>query len=302
MTSYRTDGTVGEWAKEKLDILHRYLGAYTTILRKYGFDDYYYVDAFAGQGRSELRSDKSTDGSEDLLSKIAAFRTEDVAEAEYVNGSALVALDIEHPFKKYIFIERDSERVAKLREIGLASPLQSRIEILAGDANAELTKRLLESGIDWGRNRGVVLLDPFGLHVPWSTLELLARTKALEVIINFPVGMAIQRLLPRSGRFSEEQRLKLTEYFGSPEWEPLLYEDAKDLFGEVTRTKTANSGDQLAKWYRGRLRDLFGHAALPRLITNGQGGHLYYLLHAGPNATGVKIANEVLMRSAKLVR
>jgi three-Cys-motif partner protein len=133
-------------------------------------------------------------------------------------------------------------------------------------------------------------------------LEKLTKTNALEVIINFPVGMAIQRLLPRSGKFSEEQRAKLTQYFGSAEWEPLLYHASTDLFGEASLNKVSDSGDRLAKWYRDRLKELFGFATLPRLITNRQGGHLYYLIHAGPNQTGVKIANDVLMKSTKAIR
>jgi len=122
------------------------------------------------------------------------------------------------------------------------------------------------------------------------------------VIVNLPVGMAIQRLLPRSGQFSDDQRKSLCDYFGSPDWEALLYHDATDLFGEKTRSKIESSGDRLAKWYRARLKELFGFSTMPRLITNNQGGHLYYLIHAGPNETGVKIANEVLMKSGKLVR
>lgn len=302
MTSYRTDGTVGEWAKEKLDILSRYLSAYTTILRKYGFQDYYYVDAFAGEGRSELRINKEHASGESLLSEAASFRVENSEEAEYIDGSPQVALEIAHPFKKYIFIEKDPKRVAKLSLLKANSELVERIEILEGDANVQLIDRLLNSGINWTKNRGVVLLDPFGLHVPWQTLEKLSKTEALEVIINFPVGMAIQRLLPRSGQFSEEQRSKLTQYFGSSEWEQLLYRASTDLFGEASLSKVSDSGDHLAKWYRTRLRDLFGFATLPRLITNRQGGHLYYLIHAGPNETGVKIANDVLMKSTKVVR
>ncbi len=301
MTSYKTDGTVGEWAREKLDVLGRYLSAYTTILRKYGFQDYYYVDAFAGEGRSALRSEKEADN-EPLLSQIAAFRREDPAEIEFIDGSPLVALGVRHSFKKYIFIEKNPKRLDKLRAIAANSPLRERIEIVAGDANDALKDRLLSSRINWTRNRGVVLLDPFGLQVPWSTIEMLARTAALEVIVNFPVGMAIQRLLPKSSQFSAQQRKRLTEYFGAPDWEALLYAESSDLFGGTVRTKVSDSGNRLAKWYRDRLRQAFGHATMPRLITNRQGGHLYYLLHAGPNETGVKIASDVLMKGGKLVR
>ena len=59
---------------------------------------------------------------------------------------------------------------------------------------------------------------------PWSTIADIAETKIMEVLINFPVGMAIQRLLKRSGEFTDKQRARLDSYFGSTEWFDLLYE------------------------------------------------------------------------------
>ena len=45
----------GEWTQEKLDILHRYLDAYTTALKDQNFR-LIYVDAFAGEGYYEPKS------------------------------------------------------------------------------------------------------------------------------------------------------------------------------------------------------------------------------------------------------
>jgi three-Cys-motif partner protein len=75
----------------------------------------------------------------------------------------------------------------------------------------------------------VVFLDPFGMQVPWSTLEALAKTKAIEVLINFPLGMAIQRLLTRSGEIPEGWQMSLDTFFGSPEWRTIVYEEGEDL-------------------------------------------------------------------------
>ena len=80
------------------------------------------------------------------------------------------------------------------------------------------------------------------MQVPWSTLVRLAKTEAIEVLINFPVGMAIQRLLKRSGEFSERERKKLDEYFGTEEWFSLLYREKQDLFGN-NLIKIRSSGD-----------------------------------------------------------
>lgn len=66
------------------------------------------------------------------------------------------------------------------------------------------------------------------------------------------------------------------------------------LFGQDEVTKAENSGERLVKWYGERLEQSFGYVSSPYLVTNSRGGHLYYLLFAGPNKTGAKIATDVL--------
>jgi len=302
MTSYITDGTVGPWAKEKLELLRRYLEAYTTILRTKNFQDFYYIDAFAGAGQAPLRQPKQVNNAQLLGLEIASYRLNDEGEISYVKGSPRIALELKHPFSKYIFIEKNPERVAELLKIADNYELASCTEILNYDAADAIRKKLLSGQINWRRNRGIVFLDPFGLQVPWDIVQSIAKTGALEVIVNFPVGMAIQRLLPRHGQFSDSQREKLNSYFGSGEWESLVYAESTDLFGEQSRSKVDSSGRKLAMWYRNRMKDVFGFSSLPRLITNQQGSHLYYLIHAGPKELGVNIANDVLFKGRPIIR
>lgn len=141
----------------------------------------------------------------------------------------------------------------------------------------------------------MVFLDPFGMQVPWGTLESLGATKAIEVFLNFPVGMAIQRLLPRdTGKITKQRRAMLDEYFGSPEWFDIAYRKSLTLFGDEADEKIEQSGKRLVKWYRGRLKEAFGFASKAALIRNTRGGHLYYLMLASPKGTGVKIADYIL--------
>ena len=299
MTSYVRDGTGGKWAAEKLECLEKYLSAYTTILRKQSdrFQGYFYIDAFAGAGRARLR-DKPQDAAEELqlIFQIAEFGESDEERVEYIDGSPKIALGIEYPFTNYIFIDNNAERISKLQELKEAYADSRDISIREGNSNVELRDLVVESNIDWRRHRAVALLDPFGMQVPWGTIETLANTRAIGVIVNFPVGMAIQRLLPQSGEFSPNQRAMLTHYLGSPDWESVVYEETPDLFGETRISKVDQSGHRLAKWYQERLTRMFGFGARPRLIRNSQGGHLYYILFAGPNAVGAKIASHVLSR------
>lgn len=296
MTSYVTDGTVGPWAKEKLECLGKYLHAYTTILRKQQWcEGFIYFDAFAGAGKAPLRQYDKPEQEENLLLSVAGYINEEEAEAEtYVHGSPKVALNLEHPFTEYIFIEKSAERVNELAEIQKEHGDKRKITILEGDANEQIKNHLLKEGsYNWKKYRAVAFLDPFGMQVPWSTIEAIGKTGAIELILNLPVGMAIQRLLPKSGQFSDDQRQKLTEYFGSPDWESVVYEEKNDLFG-MLKTKKHDAGEQLAKWYQKRLKEAYGYCPKPRLIKNTRGTHLYYLLWAGANSTGAKIASDVL--------
>ena len=49
----------GDWTKDKLDMVERYLNAYTTALKKKDYFRLMYIDAFAGSGIINLKkSDK----------------------------------------------------------------------------------------------------------------------------------------------------------------------------------------------------------------------------------------------------
>lgn len=113
--------------------------------------------------------------------------------------------------------------------------------------------------------------------------------------MNLPVGTIVQRLLQKEGRISTERQALLDDLFGSTGWRSVVYEDKPTLFGSETR-KIEESGKRLAIWYRDRLKALFGYSAGPRLVRNTNGGHLYYLIFAGPNKTGARIAEEILLK------
>jgi hypothetical protein len=121
------------------------------------------------------------------------------------------------------------------------------------------------------------------LKIPWGALQFL----------NFSVGMSIQRLLKRNGKFTEKQRGKLDEYFGDPGWFDVVYTKPIGLFGDI-QSKAEDAEERLVEWYRERLGNAFGNVSSAYLIRNSHGGHLYVLIFAGPNQTGAKIANDIL--------
>ena len=293
----------GPWVREKLGCLEKYLSAYTTILRRQKWvKGYFYIDAFAGSSNLKLRKETEEESETLYLLEPAEYTSEDSGTAEYIKGSPRVALGIRHPFTDYFFIEVDDERIKELeklkREVVGGKP---RIHIRKQNCNEYMTEWLQTMQGKWHTWRGVIFLDPFGMQVPWSTIEMIAKTGAIEILINFPVGMSIQRLLKRNGEFTPTIRTKLDSYFGTDEWFDILYRQNIDIFGEMTTEKVGNSGDKLVKWYRKRLQQVFGFVTTAREVQSTLGRPLYYLIFAEPNEKGAKIAKEVLEQGARRV-
>jgi len=299
MTKKPQTGDVGPWAKEKLDALRQYLEFYTRVLKyqQSWLRGTIFVDAFAGSGLSRVRK-KATEPPHPGLFPIGP--EPDGEEIEYLKGSPRQALEIANPFDSYIFIDRHPANAAELRSLAKAHAATRTIEVRQEDANIAL-KNLLARSIDWAHYRAVVFLDPFGMQVPWATIEALARTKAIEVMINFALGMAIQRLLTKSGDIPEGWQMSLDTFFGAEQWRQLVYEESQDLFGS-RRSKVAESGLHLLEWYRGRLRSIFGHVSTARLVKNTRGNPLYYLIWAGPHKRGLEGADYILSRGERVSR
>jgi len=272
----------GPWTTAKLSALALYLSAYTTALKDQHFRKWY-IDAFAGSGD---RADSEAD---------AAFETRtlpgfDSVESERSwSGSARIALNTQPAFDHFVFIEQNGkwcEQLAALRtEFGRS---EQEVEILRGDAN-EALRRL--SASDWRGRRAVLFLDPYGMQVDWTTLEAVARSRAMDVWILFPLGTVI-RLMTRSGEMPVSWRRALDRVFGTGEWIDALYkpEPQRHLFGDDDE-RTRSTTDVVARYYNLRLRTLFpAVAANPVTLRNSRNAPLYLLCFAASNRAGAPIA------------
>jgi len=284
---------VGPWAKEKLGRLADYLPAFTTALKHQPFRRVF-IDAFAGAGSAYLRSG-APDAEDDLQ---GVLLPEDFGEQErqLLDGSPQVALKTDPPFDVYAFIERDPERRRQLEQLKAEYGSTRDVRIYPGNCNDYFKEKLIAANppVDWTRWRGVVFLDPYGMHVPWSTIEGLARTKALEVIVNFPLGMAIHRVLPRDGEQLQIRRCMNNDlYFGDCGWFDQVYRVDEGLFTRRV-VKRDDAGERLLDWYVGRLKRAFGYVSTPHEVRSSKGKPLYHLIWAGPHRLGLKIAAHVL--------
>lgn len=263
----------GKWTKEKLEILEKYLVAYTTALKKTPFK-LMYIDAFAGTGHVDL-----DDNDEDT--------------ENFIRGSAIRAVGIDNrPFDKLIFVEKEQERCDELDNLRKKHPGRD-IQIENSDAN-EFLKTLQQ---DWTQWRGVLFLDPFATEVEWTTIEKIAGLNALDTWILFPVS-AIARMLPTSRKpddISAEWAKRLTRIFGDERWRKLYQEDPQgNLFGGVEYQRESGV-DSLIDIYKEKLITLFGKRFLEksRTLRNSRNSPLFEFMFCVGNPNGIGPAKRI---------
>lgn len=285
--------TVGPWAKRKLDALELYLAAYHKVMQKQRFT-LVYIDTFAGAGWSRVRTTSAEPPSLDLL----IDDDQAAAEEEFLAGSPVRALTTGRGFDHYFFFDADPRRAALLEQLKRDHP-HKKIQISVGDANSGV-QRLAAHFHQRPMARGVAFLDPYGPHLHWATVQALAETRKVDVIINFPLAMAINRLIRRDNRLPETWTRLLDDCFGTHEWHDLAYRADQDLFGEASIRKDDATAARLLELYHGRLRRVFGHVVTPSLIENTRGTPLYYLLWASSNGRGAPIAEHIMKLGSRV--
>ena len=205
---------VGPWAKHKLDSLGRYLDYYAKVLKNQPWRTIY-VDAFAGGGRAVVRPEaKSAPAGPTLFLEGDVV---DVEQRELIDGSPRVALDVANPFSRYVFIDPNAKRGDELDALRNEYEGKRTIEVLRTSA-AEGIGWVVAQGITRSTHRGIAFLDPFGAQLDWSSIQKLADTGLFEVVVNFALSMAIQRMLPNSGEVPEAWIKTLDAYFGTRGW------------------------------------------------------------------------------------
>ena len=284
MKSSHRDNTVGPWAKQKLDGLEAYLRAYMEAMKNQTFT-LVYVDAFAGAGVSKLRGYSEPDD----FQLIEDDRL-DESEEEFIGGSPLRSAGLPRIFNKYFFFDADESRAATLSEIKARTEIDAFIKV--GDGNKyvqNLAPKLARKNV-----RGVAFLDPYGPHLEWETIQSLGHANTMEVIINFPLGMAINRLITKDGNVPQKWADLLDRCFGTTAWRDVSYQSQPNLFGDLEIIKRDNAGAALLGLYIERLRSVFTYVSQPSVVRNTRGFPIYYMIWAGQNRTGFKIAEHIL--------
>jgi three-Cys-motif partner protein len=278
----------GPWTVEKLDVLRGYLIGCAQALKNQPFRRWY-IDAFAGTGdRAAKRQEAAS-----LL---------EIPELDVMtNGSARVALEIEPPFDRYIFIEKRRRRSSALEHLKSEFP-NCAIEILNEDANAAVQRICRDT--DWRSNRAVLFLDPYGMQVSWETLVAVASTKAIDLWMLYPSGMGLNRLLTRRGDIRPEWQETLDRSLGTPSWREAFYrvQETTDLFGHASTDRVKDAGtEKFEAFLLDRLRTIFTAVAPETVpLRNSRGQVMYLLCFSCGNPRGadlaVRIARSVIRK------
>ena len=274
----------GAWTIIKLEALGKYLGAFNRAQSKQTFTRIY-IDAFAGTGRCDIKVE---------------------GERYSIEGSALRALSTSPPFNKFVFIERDTVKIAALNALKNKHPDKS-IEIIQGDANASL--RFLCAAYPWKDSRAVLFLDPYGMDVEWATLEVIAKAEAIDVWYLFPYAGLYRQAAKNSDALDGSKVAALNRILGTDEWRKTFYEPKRqaDLFGDGSEGDERHvEHAQMLEYVSTRLKGLFPAVTEPKVLYQGgdsknpSGSPLFALYFAAsnksPKAYGLatKIAKDIL--------
>ncbi len=295
----------GPWSRLKLDCVESYAVAYLKVMQQQNWS-LHYVDAFAGQGRQQLKlvASNSDSQSENQASFDFLEQAEDQARYEFLEGSALRALKVSNEatrgFDRFVFIEASRMAKEKLAQRALVEwPAQAaKIQLLKDDANDAIADYVKNT--NWAKTRALVFLDPFGLQVRWRTIEELAQTRACDVWYLFPIGGVI-RMLPSSGQMDPMWEVKLDTLFGTTDWREAFYADniQGDLFGDASRIKNANE-TKILSYIKDRMRSVFAGISDFAILRNSMGYPMFALLMGVTNpspravSSALRISNHLI--------
>jgi three-Cys-motif partner protein len=284
----------GQWTRQKLDALSKYLRAYTRIFSanpRAQFFETTYVDAFAGTGALSAPT-------------LGAFANELIPDLEqrieeYRKGSVTRALEIDPPFNNYVFIEKDSDKCKELSTLAGKFP-DKNVQVVNNDAN----KALLQwcKNLNTKRSRAVVFVDPFGACVDWDAIAALGQTWAVDLWLLFPYS-AVNRMLVRDRKPSVSWANRLTRLFGTDSWEREFYsshsyQSLLDPTQKIERVYKSADYATISDFFRKRLCTEFVAVSEPLALLNSNGSLLFLLYFAAGNEvsarTGLKIANGII--------
>jgi three-Cys-motif partner protein len=275
--------TWGYWTRAKLEILDKYLRAFARASK--GASERIYLDAFAGEGRG---IDRLT--------------------GEEFQGLARIALEVEDPpFTKLRYFELPPHAAGLERRLHEEYPDRD-VVVYPGDCNEAITEVLADlKDFKWAPT--FAFLDPDGMELAWSTLEVLADHKKgyrpkgsdkleykVEMWMVFQSSGLIRTLALDPEKLRDADAHRATRLFGTGGWRA-MYEGRReeDIDGATARAGYVN----LMRW---RLEQALGYEwTHPLEIKNLKGIPICHMILATDNPAGTNIMGDLYTEAARRI-
>lgn len=266
----------GSWTETKIEILEKYASAYLYIMNKQNFHLTYF-DGFAGSGEIKI-------GKED--------------DYKIIQGAAqrIVSITVPRSFDIYYFVEKDEEKKILLESV-LNTKRTNNVYVVAEDCNSVLLRLSAYLKANSFR-KALVFLDPFGMNLEWTSIEIL-KGLGVDLWILSPTGVGANRLLKRDLNIPEAWWQRLEKFFGIDRKAITnsIYkeETVNGLFGPINIiTKSTKANDKLFKIYSDKLNTIFDLISDPYIIVNKNNSLMYHFFCASNNSSAIKIANDIV--------
>ncbi len=221
-------------------------------------------------------------------------------------GSVRRALSVEVPFSSYVFSDLKRKNVTELHDVVKEySHLKDRIRIATGDANDIVQQFCRELGT---RDRALIFLDPFGNQVRWETLEVIAKTRKVDLWYLFPAWLGVARQIKSNGIVLKDAEASIDQMLGSSDWRKEAVSSAtsaqQDMFAtESSESQKIATGDGITRYMIKCMETIFGGGVSQKWLPLGRGGrHYYSLLFACANpgdrakSLAQKVARDIMTR------
>lgn len=184
---------IGDWGQEKYRLLNLYAQLFSASMKN-KWDCRVYIDLFAGSGRSKI---KGTD--------------------RIVAGSPLVALGVDPSFDRYIFCEKDPEKLRALETRVSRDYSKASVEFQPGDAN-ECVGKILEKIPQHAKDFKVLNLcfvDPYNLKdLAFETIDKLS-SRFVDFLVLIATDMDAVRNV---STYELSQSTVVERFLGIPDW------------------------------------------------------------------------------------
>jgi three-Cys-motif partner protein len=246
------------WTADKLEFLENYIPAFKKATQK-AFNTHY-VDGFAGPGVNDI-------------------------EGKERQGSPLIALNTEPSFTKYFFVEKDRQAHAALEERVKAHRNASLVNTFNDNFNT-IAPEILGRIPDLSPT--LFFLDPEGLELEWSTIELISRRTKADLFLLIS-GSGVNRNV-----HDPSMHDKITKFYGTEDWKRILEKFDKREYPTDTKRFEA-----FTDFYINRLNQIgFVNAQQFLIARNSKNVALHALVFAVKSDKGepaaLKIAESVL--------